>query len=150
MSLRPFALGPRRYTCELKRTYGKEFCRQECPTLRSVHLYDYVRVESPADLPPPDDWTIDVAVLDMNHGWPNLGHDSLVHAVQDAACDVSPLLEQAGLPVRAVSFEARRPHMIPEGPSGRFALHVGTGGPRHIDPHLNHSPTSGRPGIQVA
>ena len=24
----------------------------------------------------------------MNHGWPNLGHDSLVHAVLDTACDL--------------------------------------------------------------
>jgi hypothetical protein len=137
MSRSAFALGPRRYTCDLKRTYGKEFCLQECPTLRSVHLYDYVRVESPADVPPAEDGTIDVAVLDMNHGWPNLGHDSLVHAVQDAACDVSPLLERAGLRIRAISFEVRQRHMIPEAPGGRFALYVGTGGPGHIDPHCN-------------
>jgi hypothetical protein len=145
--LRPF-LGPRGYTCQLKRTYGKDFCVEECPTLRSVHLYDYARVESPSDLPPPDDWTIDVAILDMNHGWPNLGHDSIVHAVQDAACDVSPLLEPAGLRIRAISFEVRQRHMIPEGPGGRFALYLGTGGPGHIDPHLNDGRTEGTQGLR--
>ena len=51
------SLGPRRYTCQLKRTYGKEYCLQECPTLRSAHRYDYVRVASPADLPPPENVT---------------------------------------------------------------------------------------------
>ncbi len=141
-------LGPRRYTCQLKRTYGKEYCLQECPTLRAAHRYDYVRVESPADLPPPDERTIDVAILDMNHGWPNLGHDSIVHAVQDAACDLAPVLESAGLRVRAVSFEVRRRHLIPEPPGGRFAVYVGTGGPGHIDPHCNDGTAEGSQGIR--
>lgn len=130
-------LGPRRYTCQLKRNYGKEYCLQQCPTLRAEHRYEYVRVESPEDLPPTDDHVVDVAILDMNHGWPNLGHDSIVHAVQDAACDLAPILDPAGLGVRAISFEVRQRHMIPEGPGGRFALYVGTGGPGHIDPHCN-------------
>lgn len=130
-------LGPRRHTCQLKRTYGKEYCLQQCPTLRAAHRYDYVRVETPADLPPPDDSTVDIAILDMNHGWPNLGHDSIVHAVQDAACDLAPVLEPAGIRIRALSFDVRQHHMIPEGPGGRFAIYVGTGGPGHIDPHRN-------------
>jgi len=110
-------LGPRRYTCQLKRTYGKEYCLQECPTLRSANRYEYARVESPADLPPPDERMVDVAILDMNHGWPNLGHDSIVHAVQDAACDLTAVLEQTGLGLRAISFEVRQRHMLPEGPA---------------------------------
>src|SRR5438477_192189 len=136
-SPRRLVLDPRRHTCQLKRNYGKEYCLEQCPTLRAEHRYDYVRVERPADLPSADDRIIDVAILDMNHGWPNLGHASLVHAVQDAACDVSPLLEQASLRIRAISFEVRQRHMIPEAPGGRFALYVGTGGPGHIDPHCN-------------
>jgi hypothetical protein len=141
-------LGPRRYTCQLKRTYGKEYCLQECPTLRSAHRYEYVRVEARADLPPPDERTIDVAILDMNHGWPNLGHDSIVHAVQDAACDLAPVLEPAGLRIRAISFEVRQRHMIPEAPGGRFAIYVGTGGPGHIDPHRNDGTGEGTQGIR--
>jgi hypothetical protein len=141
-------LGPRRYTCQLKRTYGKEYCLQECPTLRAAHRYDYARVESAADLPPADERMIDVAILDMNHGWPNLGHDSLVHAVQDAACDLAPVLEEAGIGIRAISFEVRREHMIPEGPGGRFAIYLGTGGPGHIDPHRNHGSADGTQGIE--
>jgi hypothetical protein len=144
----PLVLGPRRYTCQLKRDYGKEYCLQECPTLRAEHVYEYVRVESPADLPPPDERTVEVAILDMNHGWPNLGHDSIVHAVQDAACDLTPILEPAGLRLRAVSFEVRRRHMIPEGPGGRFAIYVGTGGPGHIDPHRNDGAAEGTQGIR--
>ncbi|HEY8148887.1 MAG TPA: hypothetical protein VIK51_08270 [Vicinamibacteria bacterium] len=141
-------LGPRRYTCQLKRTYGKEYCLQECPTLRATHRYDYVRVESPRDLPPPDERTIDVAILDMNHGWPNLGHDSIVHAVQDAACDLAPILEPAGLRIRALSFEVRQRHMIPEPPGGRFAIYVGTGGPGDIDPYRNDGTGEGTQGIR--
>ena len=144
----PLLLGPRRYTCQLKRTYGKEYCLLECPTLRAAHRYDYVRVESAADLPPVDEAMIDIAVLDMNHGWPNLGHDSLVHAVQDAACDLAPVLEAAGVGLRVLSFEVRRRHMIPEAPGGRFAIYVGTGGPGHIDPHQNDGRAEGAQGLR--
>jgi hypothetical protein len=141
-------LGPRRYTCQLKRTYGKEYCLQECPTLRAAHRYEYVRVESAGDVPAADERMIDVAILDMNHGYPNLGHDSLVHAVQDAACDLSPVLDAVGLGIRAISFEVRRRHMIPEGPGGRFAIYLGTGGPGHIDPYRNHGNADGTQGIE--
>src|SRR5262245_16738805 len=110
----PAALGPRRYTCQLQRDYGKEFCLHSCPTHHTEGVYTYARVLSPADVPPADEGTIDVAVLDMNHGWPNLGHDSLVHAIQDAACDLMPLLKPAGLGIRALSYEVRERHMVPE------------------------------------
>jgi hypothetical protein len=80
---------------------------------------------------------VDVAVLDMNHGWPNLGHDSLVHAVMDASCEVTPELEAAGLKVRVLSFDVRRSGMLPEPPGPRYSLYLGTGGPGHIDPHQN-------------
>ena len=140
------SLGPRRYTCQLKRKYGKEYCLQECPTLRSP-CYDYVRLSSTADLPPADDATVDIAILDMNHGWPNLGHDSIVHAVQDAACDLAPVLEPGGLRIRAISFEVRQRHLIPEAPGGRFAIYVGTGGPGHIDPHQNDGRAEGAQGL---
>ena len=81
--------------CYPKKQHGPGFCIDECPvaTLEEMH-YAYVRIEAPADLPPPDPRTLDVAILDLNHRWPNLGHDSIVHAVQDAACDLHPLLEE--------------------------------------------------------
>ena len=141
-------LGPRRYTCQLKRTHGKEYCLGQCPMLLSAAPYDYVRVDSPTDLPPPDERTIDVAILDMNHGWPNLGHDSIVHAVQDAACDLAPVLEPAGLRIRALSFEVRQRHLIPEVPGGRFAIYVGTGGPGDIDPYRNDGTGKGTQGLR--
>jgi hypothetical protein len=80
---------------------------------------------------------IDVAVLDMNHGRPNLGHDSLVHAVLDASCDLLEPLRGGGLSVRALSYDVRKSGMIPEPPGERFRLYLGTGGPGHIDPHQN-------------
>jgi hypothetical protein len=95
----------------------------------------YARVERPEDLPPAEADTLDVAILDMNHGWPNLGHGSLVKEVEAAGREVCAL--QPGLGVRAISFEVRRHAMLPEPPGGRFALYLGTGGPGHLDPRRN-------------
>jgi hypothetical protein len=95
----------------------------------------YVRIEEPGDVPAPEPDTLDVAILDMNHGWPNLGHGSLVHEVENAAAEMCAV--QPGLRVRALSFEVRRKAMIPEPPGGRFALYLGTGGPGHLDPRRN-------------
>jgi hypothetical protein len=83
----------------------------------------------------------------MNHGWPNLGHDSLVHAVQDAGCDLLPVHEQTGLCVRVLSYDVRRSGLVPEGPGGRFALYVGTGGPGDLDPHRNDGVSPGTQGL---
>jgi hypothetical protein len=131
--------------CHDKIRFGQQFCLAECSAAAGAGVFDYVRVEAPADVPPPHERVVDVAVLDMNHGWPNLGHDCLVQAVQDAACDLIPRLTESGLRIRAVSYDVRRHHMIPEPPGGRFALYLGTGGPGHIDPHFNHG---GAPGTQ--
>jgi hypothetical protein len=73
----------------------------------------------------------------MNHGWPNVGHDGVVAAFQDAACELSGALETAGLSVRAISFDVRRALQIPEPGDDRFSIYVGTGGPGHLDPRLN-------------
>ena len=53
------------------------------------------RVERAGDLPPAELDVIDVALLDMHHGWPNLGHDALVHGVQNAVCDLQTDLAAA-------------------------------------------------------
>ena len=137
---------PRRYTCALKRAHGKDFCLSECPA-RDTGIYEYVRVERPEDVPAADPRAIDVAILDMNHGWPNLGHDSLVQVVKDAACDLAGVLAEAGLRIRPISYEVRRSHMIPEPPGGRFSVYIGTGGPGHIDPYRNDGSAPGSQGI---
>ena len=47
--------------------------------------FEYVRVERPGDIPARDPLALEVAVLDMNHGFPNVGHDAIVFAVRDLA-----------------------------------------------------------------
>jgi len=133
--------------CHLKLERGKQFCESECPASAPGSVFRYVRVERPEAVPSVDDHVVDVAVLDMNHGWPNLGHDSLVHAVQDAACDLMPLVGASGLAVRVLSYDVRRSGMIPEQPGGRFALYIGTGGPGDLDPHRNDGTSEGTQGI---
>jgi hypothetical protein len=86
--------------------------------------------------PKADARSIDVALLDMHHGWPNVGHDSLVHAILEVAEESREELVSSGSKVRVVSYDVRRQLLIPEsGP--RFALYVGTGGPGHLDPRYN-------------
>jgi hypothetical protein len=123
--------------CGFKRRHGREFCVTDCPASSPCGVFEYARIEHPRELPAADPRTIDVAILDMNHGWPNLGHDSLVHAVMDASCEVMSELETAGLRVRALSFDVRRSGMLPEAQGRRYALYLGTGGPGHIDPSAN-------------
>jgi hypothetical protein len=124
-------------SCRYKHAFGPSFCGEACPAAAACGIFKYQRVERLEDLPPADDRVIDVAILDMNHGWPNLGHDSLVHTVQDAACDLQDPLAGTGLQVRALSFDVRRNQQVPELPGGRFALYLGTGGPAHLDPYQN-------------
>lgn len=123
--------------CEHKVRFGRHACHAECPIDGKPSVFGFARVERAGDLPPAEDRVIDVAVLDMNHGWPNLGHDSLVHAVQDASCDILPALARSGLSIRVLSFDVRRAGAIPERPNGRLSLYLGTGGPGHIDPRRN-------------
>jgi hypothetical protein len=73
----------------------------------------------------------------MNHGWPNVGHDGVVAAFQDATCELSLPLAAAGLSVRAVSFDVRRALRLPAPDDLRFSIYIGTGGPGHLDPRLN-------------
>ncbi len=134
--------------CRNKLEHGTEFCRGDCPASGPDGVFRYARVERPEDLPPAEERTVDIAILDMNHGWPNLGHDSLVHAVLDTGCDLIPVLEDAGLQIRAVSFDVRRQGGIPEPPGDRFSVYVGTGGPGHLDPRRNHGGDEGSQGIQ--
>jgi hypothetical protein len=133
--------------CRNKLRFGKQFCITQCPVARPSPAFHSVRVQGAGDVPPADERTIDVAILDMNYGWPNLGHDSLVLAIMDAACDILPGLEENGLAIRVVSYEVRKSGMIPEAPRGRYALYLGTGGPGHLDPRGNDGRSPGSQGI---
>ncbi|HYL06578.1 MAG TPA: hypothetical protein VE075_11085 [Thermoanaerobaculia bacterium] len=109
----------------------------------------YVRVERDEDVPAPDPRAVDVAVLDMNHGWPNLGHDSLVYSLLDGDPVRRREELRSGLFVRVLSYDVRRRGMVPEPPSGgRFAIYVGTGGPGHIDPACNDGLAPGSQGLR--
>lgn len=96
-----------------------------------------IRIEKTSDLPAINPRMIDIAVLDMNHRWKNLGHDSLVHAVRETSAYFLPFLTSADLTVRVLSFEVRQALMIPDLSEDRFRLILGTGGPGHLDPLAN-------------
>jgi len=108
-------------------------------TRRDIHqphdFFEYMRTDDGVPLADPK--KIDVAILDMNHSWPNVGHDSLVHAVLEAAEHSRERLVTKGMKVRALSYDVRRRFMLPDAPNGRFGLYVGTGGPGHLDPRRN-------------
>lgn len=105
---------------------------------RDLHVpydfFEYIRVDG-RGVPPPERDRIDIALLDMNHSWPNVGHDSIGHAVLDAAEELRETLVASGHKVRLVSFDVRRAHAIPD--SRNYRLYLGTGGPGHLDPRLN-------------
>lgn len=116
---------------------------------RDIHqpydFFEYVRVSDSEPRPDPD--RIDVAILDMNHAWPNVGHDSLVHAVLESAEPLREPLVAAGTKVRVLSYDVRRTLQIPQSPNGRFQLYLGTGGPGHLDPRQNDGVNEGSQGI---
>lgn len=102
----------------------------------------------PADVPEFQDATIDIPILDMNHGWANLGHDCIVATLRGLALDLEPALASAELSLRVLSYDVRAAHMIPEAPGRRFRLYLGTGGPGHIDPFMNDGLTSFSQGVR--
>lgn len=133
--------------CRIKRERGKQFCVTSCPAVAPESPFEAVRVERAQDLPPAEARILDIAVLDMNFGWPNLGHDSLVHAVLDSLCDLTDVLSDVRMGVRILSFDVRRRRMIPVPPGERFTLYLGTGGPGHLDPRGNDGTSEGSQGI---
>ncbi len=136
------------FLCRHKLPGSAQFCGTGRPADAPCGAFEYVRVERPEDLPPADPSLVDVALLDMNHGWPNLGHDCLVHGLLDTACELLPIAEETGVRVRALSFDVRRAGMIPEAPGGRFSLYLGTGGPGHLDPHANDGESTYSQGVR--
>ena len=104
-------------------------------------FFEYARVNGSVPAPRAD--RIDVALLDMNHLWPNLGHDALVHIVLETAAELHE--ELAGRKVRVLSFDVRYRNQVPE--PGRFRIHIGTGGPGHLDPRLNDGDSEWSQGV---
>ena len=106
---------------------------------RDIHdSYDFFEYARVADsVPPADRDRLDVAVLDMNHRWPNLGHDQIIHAILDAAELQRDVLVASGVKVRAISYDVRRSGLAPVHSDGRFKVYIATGGPGHLDPRQN-------------
>lgn len=98
-------------------------------------IFEYIRITD--SVPPARRNSIDVALLDMNHSWPNVGHDALVHNVRDIAEELRQELTSIRAKVRLLSYDVRRRNMVPASPNGRFQIYIGTGGPGHLDPRLN-------------
>ena len=96
----------------------------------------YARVDHPGDEPPPVRNVLDVAVLDMHHGFPNLGHASVVDRLMRFAVEERRALGAGAPAVRVVSYDVRLGLAVPTSAS-RFALVVGTGGPGALDPREN-------------
>jgi len=125
------------FDCTFRARHGTTVCLNDCPTRAEVGGFRFARVERDGDLPPADPRIVDVALLDMHHGWPNLGHEALADVIQSAVCDMRGPLARAGLNVRVISYDVRRGGALPEAPGGRHAIYVGTGGPGHLDPRHN-------------
>jgi hypothetical protein len=117
---------------------------------RDIHephaFFEYVRIDD-GSVPAEDPSRVDVALLDMNHSWPNVGHDSLAHAILEIAESFRDELVPAGLKVRLLSYDIRRRNVVPQSPNGRFQLYIGTGGPGHLDPRLNDGTSEESQGI---
>lgn len=132
------------FDCTHRARHGASVCLSACPTREAAGGFRFARVERGDDPPPADPHVIDVAMLDMHHGWPNLGHEALVHVIQNTVCDLREHLVRAGLSIRVVSYDVRRGRAVPEPPGGRHTIYLGTGGPGHLDPSFN----DGREGSQ--
>jgi hypothetical protein len=110
---------------------------------RTPH-FDVVRVENPSDLPAPSAAIVDVALLDMNHGYPNVGHDAMLAFLHDLAAEYQDELDARGRTIRVLSYAIRDRLMVPDHASGRHKLYLGTGGPGHLDPRRNTSDDGAR------
>ncbi len=84
--------------------------------------FEFARVEQPEDLPRHNPRVIDVALLDMHHGFTNLGHNAIVALVRDAALANDDALARAGRRVRLVSYAVRDKLMVPDHAGGRHRL----------------------------
>ncbi|HEX5854819.1 MAG TPA: hypothetical protein VFZ57_04295, partial [Thermoanaerobaculia bacterium] len=104
------------------------------------------RVNKAGDEPLPEKGLVDVAVLDMHHGYANLGHASIVESLLNYAHDARQRLRGARA-VRVISYDVRAGLAIPSAPA-RFPLVVGSGGPGALDPRDNDGVSASSQGIR--
>jgi len=135
------------FDCRHQYVHGHDACVTACPTRLPGSAFTYQRVEQAEDAPRPAANTVDIAVLDMNHGWPNLGHDAVVHSLRHIACDLLDVLDRTGVQLRVTSYDVRRRGGIPSLGGEDGLVVVGTGGPGHIDPSRNDGIDPGSQGI---
>jgi len=135
------------FDCRFQYAYGHHACEADCPTRHPLSGFLYQRVATHDDAPVPEAGTIDIAVLDMNHGWPNLGHAAVIRSLRQVVCDARDALEQAGLRVRVTSYDVRRHGGRPAVDDQAGLLCIGTGGPGHLDPRRNDGVDPGSQGI---
>ena len=135
------------FDCRHRIAHGQDVCVVACPTTGEPPTFAFARIERGDPLPAEDPAAVDLALLDMHHGWPNLGHDAIVYGIQNIVCDLTPALRQAGMRVRVLSYDVRRGHRVAAVPGGRHAIYIGTGGPGHLDPRLNDGIAPGSQGI---
>lgn len=112
----------------------------------SHDFFEYLRLTD--SVPAAQRDRIDIALLDMNHSWPNVGHDALIHAVLETAEELREELAKINAKVRVLSYDVRRESLIPESPNGRFQIYIGTGGPGHLDPRLNDGVSETSQGVE--
>jgi hypothetical protein len=107
----------------------------------------YVRVETSEDEPVPERGLVDVAVLDMNCGYPNLGHSSVVETLLAAANEARHAIGARAPEFRVVSYDVRGSGAVPSLEGWRFPLVVSTGGPGSLDPRDNDGVSEQSQGI---
>ena len=135
------------FDCRHQYVHGHDACVAACPTRDAASGFEYRRIEAGDAAAPPDRHVVDVAVLDMHHGWPNLGHAAVIRSLRQAVCDLLGPLEAAGLRVRVTSYDVRRRGGTPEVDDQAGLLCIGTGGPGHLDPRRNDGLDPGSQGI---
>ena len=106
-----------------------------------------MRVERPGDEPPRADGVVDVAVLDMNHRYPNLGHASVVETLLAIGHRERRALGARAPEFRVLSYDVRGGCAVPSDAS-RFAILVGTGGPGQLDPRRNDGVSEASQGVK--
>ena len=135
------------FDCRYQYVHGHDACVAACPTREPASGFVYRRVERAGTPLPADATAVDVAVLDMHHGWPNLGHAAVIRSLRQVVCDLQGPLLAAGLRVRVTSYDVRRAGGVPNIDEQRGLLCLGTGGPGHLDPHRNDGVDPGSQGI---
>jgi hypothetical protein len=111
-----------------------------------LSLY-FSRVDAPGDEPPPVAGVVDVAVLDMHHGYPNLGHASIVESVLNWGHEERVRREGAAPGFRVISYDVRSRGAVPTSRASRFPIVIGSGGPGALDPRDNDGIAAASQGV---